>query len=503
MYIFRNAFRCIRRALPRNILIGIIVLVIAAASCIGLSIRQAAETARTQAMESMHITASITFDRTAMMSSISENQQDSQMQGKGFDKGSFSGMMSGISDLSIEEYQQYAQASSVSDFHYTLTSYINGNENLEPVVVEEDESTESMPDMKGMDSRGGMVMGSSSDFTLIGYSSESAMTSFMDGSASVTEGTVFDVNSDDLTCMISQELALYNGISVNDVITVMNPNDETDKFDLKVCGIYTDTSANQMTFSKMGSSSTDPANRILVSAGTLQAMETQSSGSVQPLTSSISSTYVFDSIEDYERFETEVHELGLSDSYTVTSQDVSAFNQALAPLETLSTIAGYFLVVILVIGALILIVMNIFSIRDRKYEIGVLTAIGMSKGKAALQFLMESLIVTCIAVFIGAGIGAVSSVPVTNTLLENQITSASESAAQVENNFGRGGMMDDRGGMNQMGQTAYISEVSEAMNVEVAVQMGAIALGLSVISSAVSVLFILRYQPLKILSERD
>ena len=90
----------------------------------------------------------------------------------------------------------------------------------------------------------------------------------------------------------------------------------------------------------------------------------------------------------------------------------------MTPLNTLSTMAGWFLLVILLIGAVILIVLNIFNVRERKYEIGVLTAMGMKKGKVALQFLTEIFTVTLTAVIIGIIIGAVSSVPVTNALLE-------------------------------------------------------------------------------------
>ena len=46
MYIIKNALRCIGRARGRNILIGIIALVIAISACIGLSIRQASESAK-------------------------------------------------------------------------------------------------------------------------------------------------------------------------------------------------------------------------------------------------------------------------------------------------------------------------------------------------------------------------------------------------------------------------------------------------------------------------
>ena len=177
------------------------------------------------------------------------------------------------------------------------------------------------------------------------------------------------------------------------------------------------------------------------------------------------------------------------------------------------------MLVILIIGAVILIVLNIFNIREREYEIGVLTAIGMKKNKVALQFLTEIFIVTILAVTIGVGVGAVSSVPVTNALLENQITSQSNQSSQVELNFGRGEMPEmggngpggDRnsmpsGGMfeNFMGNTSnYVSEISSAMNFTVVLQMLGIAILLTLVSGAVSVLFVMRYEPLKILANRD
>jgi len=70
-----------------------------------------------------------------------------------------------------------------------------------------------------------------------------------------------------------------------------------------------------------------------------------------------------------------------------------------------------------------LVVLNIFNIRERKYEIGVLTAMGMKKWKVATQFLCEILVVTMVAILVGTGIGAVCAVPVTNALLENQVES--------------------------------------------------------------------------------
>ncbi len=59
MYIIKNAFKNITRSLGRNILIGIITLVIAVSSCVALSIKQAAKTAETDNLNSLSISATI------------------------------------------------------------------------------------------------------------------------------------------------------------------------------------------------------------------------------------------------------------------------------------------------------------------------------------------------------------------------------------------------------------------------------------------------------------
>ena len=128
MYIIKNALKCISRSKGRNILIGVIVFVIAISSCIGLSIRQAAESAKKEILASMSVTATISFDRTAIMS-----QMNSKSEGKSFDKSSFAGLMGSTTSLSLEEYQTYATAPSVEDFYYSMTVYVNGTDGFEPV----------------------------------------------------------------------------------------------------------------------------------------------------------------------------------------------------------------------------------------------------------------------------------------------------------------------------------------------------------------------------------
>ena len=326
---------------------------------------------------------------------------------------------------------------------------------------------------------------------------------------------------------------MYNELAVGDTVIITNPSLETETYTLTISGIYTSSENNDFFMSMFGASQ-DPANRIYMSAAALQTVLDASEENSTTITNdygresetkvegTLSATYSFADVESYEKFEEEVRALGLDESYTVSSSDITAFENSLAPLNTLSTMAGWFLLVILIIGGIILVVLNIFNVRERKYEVGVLTALGMKKWTVATQFMCEILVVTMLAVIIGAGIGAVSAVPVTNALLEGQAQSQSNQQSQMEQNFGRpgdfgggfpGGNMpsdipDMGGGKNPFGDmfggaADYITEVDSAMNLTVVFQMIGVGLLLTLIASAASVLFIMRYDPLKILANRD
>ena len=542
MYIIKNALRCIGRAKGRNVLIGIIALVIAVSACIGLSIRQAAESAKASALDGMSVTATISYNRAGAMGNISGGRPGmggGGFPGGGFDMSQLEQIMGNSSSPTLEEYQKYATAASVQNFYYTLTAYFNGSEDLSPVSDESDDSDDSSSTFPGgfPGGMGGMDFGrgTSGDFSIIGYSADSAMTAFVSGTASIADGAMFAERTSELVCVISEELAMYNSLSVGDTITITNPDRESETYALTVCGIYTSSENNDFSMS-MFSTSQDPANKIYMSANALQAVLDLSAENSTTTTDSygretetkvegaLSATYCFADTDAYYAFEEEVRALGLDESYTVSSSDLTAFENSLAPLTTLSTMAGWFLVVILIIGGVILVVLNIFNVRERKYEVGVLTAMGMKKWKVAAQFVCEILVVTMIAVLIGATIGAVSSVPVTNALLESQVQSQNKQQNQMEQNFGRPGNMggsfpgspsdmpsnmpDMGGGKNPLdnmlgGAADYITEVDSAMNLTVVLQMLGVGLLLTLIASAASVLFIMRYDPLKILANRD
>ncbi len=544
MYILKNALRSINRAKGRNVLIGIIVLVIAVSACVALSIRESADKAREDTLNTMTVTAQISLDRQSMMSSSKEGENG------GFDRDAMKDLLQGAQNLTLEEYQKYAKAESVQSTYYSISASLDASDEIEPIDTmgtferpEDNESQTSSPlqngGMQNDRGQGGRVfsgkMGSQGDFTVVGYSADEAMTEFKSGNQTIEDGSVFEEGTEEYNCIISDELATYNNLSVGSEIALLNPNDETETVTLSVVGIYKNNSETEDM--QMGAFSTagDSANRIYMSYNALNKIITASNENAEEITDEktgmtsstaiqgqLNYTYVFSDAEDYGLFEEQARALGLDEKYTVSSADLSAFEQSLTPLNNLSKMATYFLIVVFAIGAVILIVINMFNIRERKYEIGVLTSIGMKKRKVAAQFITELFVVTLVAVIIGAGIGAVSSVPVTNALLESQIAQNEQQSEDMKENFGRdpgvqgGGMMqrpegdfsppaNEKGGFQDImkNTTEYISQVSYSTNLTVVLQLMVVGVMLTVISSFAAVLFIMRYEPLKILTSRD
>lgn len=528
MLTLKYALRNVSRSKGRSVLIGIIIVIIAFSVCIGLCIRQSAADAKETALSELTITAQISPDREAAM----EKGRGGMPPGEGtFDKDAMREAMGTV--LSLEELQKYAEAESVQNFYYTLSASVNASGSLEAYSTSssDDSDSDSSNGMGGMFGGMGGMMGNSGDLTITGYSSDDAMTEFVEGTCTIEDGQVFEEGTSDKVCIISDELAEYNNLKVGDTIKIASPEDDDDTYKLKIVGIYANSQASAQAggMGFMGGPGggmggpgggfggfTDPANYIYTSYNTLAAITEQ----YDTISGTLNGTYVVGDVAAYESFVEEVKALGLSDEYTVSSSDLTMYEQSAQPLENLAKFAGYFLIVILLIGAIILIVLNIFATRERKYEIGVLSAIGMKKAKIAKLFLTEILVITLAGVIIGGGIGAATSVPVTNALLDSQLVAQQNMMDKRDSGFGRdfGGMMPP--GMEDMGDLelptdengeviepggfgGFVTEVSSSVNLVVLLELLGACVALALVGGIVSVIAIMRYEPLQILANRD
>ena len=365
MFIIQNALKSITRNKLRNILIGIIVLVIAVSSCVALSIREAAETTKAETLSSMTVTAQISFDRSNAMKEMSEGETPEKPDNSegGFDRGKFDFKSLG-SSLTLDDYMTYTEALNEGDsYYYSSAISLNASGDLLPYGTEENSdddaektTTQSSDPMApqgdqqgmmggGMEQNGrGMMMQNQGDFAITGYSSYDAILSLFgeDGTCSITEGEMFDEESGNLSCIISDELAMYNNLSAGDEITLCNPDYEDETYTLTVTGIYTNSSSSSEELNRF--SMNDPANNIYMNYNSVKAIENASAEADNKTTndnseeesavinSTLAFTYTFDSVENYESFAEKVYDLGLEEDYTVTSSDITAFENNLTPL---------------------------------------------------------------------------------------------------------------------------------------------------------------------------
>ena len=127
--------------------------------------------------------------------------------------------------------ETYAAADSVKSFYYSATTSVNGSDALEAVTDSDSSSSEETTDETSAEEGGFMAgaeggMGGSDqgmsggmgggramemaatmgDFSLIGYSSDEAMTAFENGTNSITEGAYFAEGNRIWSVFISRNL---------------------------------------------------------------------------------------------------------------------------------------------------------------------------------------------------------------------------------------------------------------------------------------------------------
>ncbi len=574
MYIIKNAFRCIIRAKGRSILIGLVVLLLSVSSCIGLSIKQANKTVKKQYADDMEISGTLNPKDMRENGNISldtlENLADNKLvkdfyyssslyfgAGDGIEPLDVSGSFKQNKDFREEhgnirngqetttQAEDTSTATSYKIVNLANTDFENeeetnssqvtpseekeeepktpGNETEEKPQEMPDESTDDFekttpPEQNG---EGGgksgdtfitnkffFNMASMNDFTVIGYSDVNAIPEY------ISSLGVIKTDSEELNCIISKTLADENSLETGNSFTLKNPDNEDEVYEFTIVGICDTSKAGDAKDTSSNASFTD--NYIYISDTALKKILSDSADvntdEDKVLTARYNGTFIFANLDDYNAFgET------LDNDYTLVSQDVSNYEQSISQLETLGKYATYFLIVIFIIGAFVLIIINLFSIRNRKYEIGVLTAIGMKKYKVALQFVIELFAVTFACLIIGSTVGAVVSVPVTNSLLVTINSEETKETAEMPQDMPTNtppdmpsGKPDNIGGgfkgrMGQFGGNVnnYIAEVSSATDITVILEMILVGLGLTLVSSVSAVAFVMRYEPLKILNNRD
>ncbi len=481
MFILKNAWISIKRNKGRNILIGIIILIIACFCTITLAIKNTANYLINSYKNAYEKEVTISFNRENMMKNFNPSDESSREDAKEkFDS---------IESFTVQDIKSFADSDYVKSYYYTYSLGLNGN-NIEKAEIETDND---MPDFGGR----GRKENSTTDFTLTGYSSKEAMSEFISGTYTMSEiaDNAWDIAFDGNYAFINSELADYNDLKLNDKIKLEDEDGNT--YELEIIGIFKE---NEDEGSEQLSMFSNSANTIITNADVVSDIASKN----EDLKANINPTFIIDSYDNVDKLQTEFYDKGLDENYVLKTNEEEA-TSGVSSIQNINSFATTFLVITLIIGGVVLLVLNMINIRERKYEIGVLRTIGISKIKLTMQFVFELVIVSLVALMIGAGAGALSSKGVSNALLANEINSTNAKTEEVDKNFGGmsdHGMKDQMHGRGMPVVQAYDS-IDAVVDIKVLLELLGIGLSLVLVSSIASMVSIQRFSPLTILKERS
>ncbi len=193
---------------------------------------------------------------------------------------------------------------------------------------------------------------------------------------------------DKYTCLISKELADYNGLSVGNKIKMYSlDSDSISEFE--IVGIFDGTegtSGNALTVDEI------PANCGFIDCAAMFDLFADELNGYQQLTiyveDPVNVRNVYDKISALPELNAKTLKLSINtDEYDVIS----------TPLTSLQKLVNTIIIIISVVSIVILTLLLTIRIRGRKKEIGILLSIGKSKANIILQIFAEVFVVALIS----------------------------------------------------------------------------------------------------------
>lgn len=523
MNFLKRAMRAATRRFVKSLLLLVIFFVVANLVLAGFAIREATDTAKDVARQSLGATVTLSFNeqkaREEAMEAMRSESGDSSSGGKrpGFSIAS--------EPVTEEMALKVAGLEHVQAYNYIVNATAAA-EDFDPVENEsggsgsDGDRTDAPGDRPEMDPSQ-LVM---PDVTVVGVYSSALYESFSSGQYTLEEGEalVYDEQNESLPVLIEKTLADYNGLSVGDALTVSamtassdggEPDETAPKYTLTIAGIYSAGSETagggfRMDFSQ-------PYNQLIVDYRTALTIKENSTATMMGGMGSASSegidsaVFYLDDPQNVDAVIAASKSLDIDWDVFTLDANSAAYESMIAPLESAAAFSTTLVVVVSIAGVIVLALILAMWIRERMYETGVLLSLGESKGKVVCQYISEVLVVALVAFSLSIVSGMAISQKLGDFLLERQNESVSQNVQAPEGVTGDfpGGMPggeNGRGGPGgrfdflgtQQGITASpVEEIDVSVGWTVILQLFGTGILLALAATAVPSILVMRYKP--------
>ncbi|MCL2187990.1 MAG: FtsX-like permease family protein [Defluviitaleaceae bacterium] len=494
MFLIQNALANLRRNLGRNLLLGVIIFAIIATTAVTLIINNTANGIIEDYKFRFGSRVNIVPDTARIMDNVL-GSLGGMLGGGGFDRSAMNPRVTAQQSIAfaqlpyVHSYEMSAFQPAFAPLLYTVDgdadieiggggmgAMLGGGRGGNPLGVLPEINMETLPNLR-----------------LYGNSWED----FDAGLRELVAGTFPAVYGD---VMISMELAELNGLSVGDVLplyTVSSAGQTPREF--AITGIFFDMTPENATGGFVRASFLNRRNEVLTTLDTVITHAGEAEAGIN-----VTALYYLHDPSYLPYFETAARNLGLDDLLLVTTNEAE-YLAIVEPVLGLRNVTQTFMVIVLVLGGIVLVVLASISVRERKYEIGVLRAMGMKKKQLAFGLMTEMFAMTVVCLMLGLTAGSLAAQPISDRLLAAQLESIIPEEAAPEAGGIAGMLGGGRFGQMFGGNTIDaqpLSELDVSLGLQSILQIIAISLLLAALAGLVSIIRITKYEPMKILMER-
>ena len=470
MNFIKRAFWSVKARKGKSLLLLIVLTVISVLVLSGLTIQTAADQSSILAREKLGGEVTLTVDREKLMT---------QQQNKnGGGRTRFQSVPLPLDSADVLTGSTYVKGYN----YYSSTSALA--KDFTAVGSEEATASSEQGDFAG----GGRMM--AGDVSVEGILFSDSSSSFLTGDASIVEGrhlTEDDINKE--VTLIEKNLATENDLQLGDTITLASA--ENSESTLEVVGIYESTA--EMDERAQNFAFLNPSNQLFVPYTVANTLK----GTADTIDRAV---YYMKDPADIQTFiaDAEKNSSIDFDQFKLDAND-QLFQQMMGPIENVASFSNNVVLLVTIAGAIILALIVMMTIRERKYEMGVLLAIGEKKAKLVSQFLIEILIVAVLAMSISTLSGNLVAKQMGEQLLQQEIT-------QSEDTVGTPASFNSRRMPFQSPNAQDVETVND-LSIHTTgkdlIKLFGIGMIVVLLSTLIPSLTVLRLQPKAILTKQD
>ncbi|WCJ49988.1 ABC transporter permease [Lactiplantibacillus plantarum] len=476
MNFFKRAWLNLTAKKGRSILLVLVTSAIMLFVLAGLLIRNAADTATSNAKKSVGATVTLSANREAAFKKMRSATSTS--------KSSRPKLTTSPVKLSVAK--KIAKLSNVSSYNATVSTSANAK-GFDTI------STSGSSTGGGMKGMGGSSSSGTGDISITGVTNTSSVSTFESSSSKITKGrgiTASDEGTNNV--VIESELAKEDSLSVGDTIKLKATTGDKKTYTMKIVGIY---KASSSASTQQGPGSTDVSNSVYTSytfANTVKGSKYKNTA--DSVTFAISDPAKVSSVK------TSGKQLINTSKYSLSTDD-SSYQTVKSSMNNVKSFADKIVWLVAIAGTIILALIVILMIRER--------------WKIVAQFFAEMVMVLIVSVVLAGFGGKFVGNKLGDQLVSQQTTTAttttSSTSQQGQPGGGGGAPSGNTGGSKpsgnmpsgggQTGNASATTDTNLDINVTVMdlVELGGFGLAIMFLSIMLASGGILRLQPKKVL----